>query len=201
MLVETWITSNRTPAPTGQSESTARTPTCPVILRAFSKPSFHLLFHFHLFLLNVRLNVIHQCLLSACPLRGMASCLVSEWIQYIFVRQINSPLLAKSSERHKFDLARKRHSDWGPSNTGLVLRGFPKWLPLQSVIRAELWLPLLGTSISLVLQHVSSRNHPTLGLAMICWVEEIVSRPTMWLSCSLPSRNMQGGSERNYVIV
>lgn len=85
-------------------------------------------------------------------------------------------------EACKFGLVGISHSDWGPDNVGLAFQGSPKWLPLQSGIRAELWLPPLRNGISLSFRHVNSRNHLTLGMTMICEVEEITSIPTMWLS-------------------
>lgn len=54
-----WFQQN-VQGPQDNLKTTAGAPVCPVILRAFDKLSFHLLFHFGLFLPNVRLNVIHQ---------------------------------------------------------------------------------------------------------------------------------------------
>lgn len=62
-----------------------------VILEATGKPSLdEMTAIFGLFLPNVRLNVIHQYLLSACGLGAMVLCLVAEWISCNYRRQINN---------------------------------------------------------------------------------------------------------------
>ena len=78
MFMETSISSTRMPGPAGQPENNCCRPNVPSYFESLWQSIISSPFPSGLFLPNVRLNVIHQYLLSACPPRGMALCLVSE---------------------------------------------------------------------------------------------------------------------------